>query len=178
MANDQATLEALLPQLLQLIRGQQYDYLLKNPNAASLFGMSAPQNSVPLNDAVVKMAYGLLPGWAQQGAQQGLATAPGSPDTGGRAAETNPDLGSGRPGGGGRMGGGMPGQSGPLMPDTQWPGSAGGSPSGGFRQPPLVDPWGGSYNANPNQGGRSGWDFAPWWLRAIKNAITDGGGKE
>ncbi len=61
----------LLEQLLKLIRGQQYDYLLKNPGASQTLGMSAPGNAVPLNDAIVKMAYGMLPGWAQTGAQGG-----------------------------------------------------------------------------------------------------------
>lgn len=34
-------------------------------------GTSAPANAVPLNDAIVKMAYGMLPGWAQGGLQSG-----------------------------------------------------------------------------------------------------------
>ena len=103
MANDQATLEALLPQLLQLIRGQQYDYLLKNPNAASLFGMSAPQNSVPLNDAIVKMAYGLLPGWAQTGLGDTGAASPLAP-AGPRDNPVDPAQGGTGARRGGRMG--------------------------------------------------------------------------
>lgn len=101
----------LLEQLLKLIRGQQYDYLLKNPGASETLGMQAPGNAVPLNDAIVKMAYGMLPGWAQTGAQGG-GTGTVDPLAGGgpRDNPVDPNQGGTGAGRGGRGGAG-PGET-------------------------------------------------------------------
>lgn len=77
-----ATLQSLLPQLQQLIALQQRQSLYTDPGAATP-GQTVPQGAVPLQGAIARMAFGMLPNWAQQGFDVPSQTAqwlpPGSP---------------------------------------------------------------------------------------------------
>ena len=86
-ASHGATLQDVLPQLMALMQQQQTQQsqnyqmqqrkaLLTDPGAASIFGGQAPAGAVPLQEALARMAYGLLPTSAR-GGQMGPQAAPG-----------------------------------------------------------------------------------------------------
>lgn len=60
------TLNAIYPDLQRLMAFQQRQALFTDPGSAPLFGMNAPEGSVPLQLALARLAFSLLPVSAQQ----------------------------------------------------------------------------------------------------------------
>lgn len=85
-----ADLQSILPQIMALLQQQQGNQsqnyqmqqrkaLLTDPGAASIYGQAPPAGAVPLQEALARMAYGLLPTSARQGAGQQPSAPPGPP---------------------------------------------------------------------------------------------------
>jgi len=62
-----AQLSAIIPQLQALMRAQQQRSMYTDPGLAGIFGGQAPPGSVPLQLAMARLAYQLLPRSARAG---------------------------------------------------------------------------------------------------------------
>ncbi len=85
-----ADLQSILPQLMALLQqqqgnqGQNYQMqqrksMMTDPGASAIYGQAPPQGAVPLQEAIARMAYGLMPTSARmppQGQQPPAAPLP------------------------------------------------------------------------------------------------------
>jgi hypothetical protein len=95
-----AQLSAIVPQLEALMRAQQQQALYTDPSLAALFGRQAPPGSVPLQLALARLAYQLLPRSARAGlSETPLTGGPGQRIQGGRPIADLLEFGRRGPGG-------------------------------------------------------------------------------